>query len=106
MNYAVKITPTAEKTVVKWKKSNPNLHKKFKKIILELIEHPREGIGHPEALIGGNDVRWSRPILIRAKTFQQPACRELQVSSYMRNMTIRKPLENLEVSEINPNFAA
>ncbi len=62
MNYAVKITPTAEKTVVKWKKSNPNLHKKFKKIILELIEHPREGIGHPEALIGGNDVRWSRHI--------------------------------------------
>lgn len=60
MNYNVKMMPLVEKAVAKWKKSNPLLHKKFKKIILELIEHPRTGTGHPEPLIGGGDVRWSR----------------------------------------------
>lgn len=24
--------------------------------------NPREGIGHPKALVGGNDIRWSRHI--------------------------------------------
>lgn len=24
--------------------------------------HPREGLGHPEALVKGNDVKWSRHI--------------------------------------------
>ena len=60
MSYNVKMMPLVEKDVAKWKKSNPLLHKKFKKIILELIEHPRTGIGHPEPLVGGGDVRWSR----------------------------------------------
>lgn len=60
MIYRVKMVPSVEKAVVKWKKSNPILHKKFKKILLELIEHPRFGIGHPEPLTGGNDIRWSR----------------------------------------------
>lgn len=60
MNYNVKMVPLVEKAVAKWKKSNPLLHKKFKKIVLELIEHPRTGIGHPEPLIGGGNVRWSR----------------------------------------------
>ena len=26
------------------------------------MEHPRTGLGHPEALIGGNDVTYSRHI--------------------------------------------
>ncbi len=60
MNYSVKMMPSVEEAVVKWKKSNPILHKKFKKILLELIEHPRLGTGHPEPLTGGNDIRWSR----------------------------------------------
>lgn len=60
MSYKVKMVPLVEKAVAKWKKSNPFFHKKFIKIILELVEHPRTGIGHPEPLIGGNDIRWSR----------------------------------------------
>lgn len=60
MIYNIKITATVEKNVAKWKKSNPLLHKKFKKILLELIEHPRTGTGHPEPLKGGGDVTWSR----------------------------------------------
>ena len=56
----MKMVPLVEKAVAKWKKSNPFFHKKFIKIILELVEHPRTGIGHPEPLIGGNDIRWSR----------------------------------------------
>jgi toxin YoeB len=60
MSYKVKMVPLVEKAVARWKKSNPFFHKKFMKVILELIEHPRTGTGHPEPLIGGNDVRWSR----------------------------------------------
>ncbi len=38
------------------------LFKKYSKILEELMLHPREGIGHPEALVGGDGVRWSRHI--------------------------------------------
>ena len=62
MSYTINITSEAEKSVAKWKKSNPKLHKKFLKLLFELADHPRTGIGHPEALIGGNDIRWSRHI--------------------------------------------
>ena len=54
------MVPLVEKAVAKWKKSNPLLHRKFLNIVLELIEHPKTGIGHPEPLIGGNNIRWSR----------------------------------------------
>ena len=43
-------------------KSNPVLFKKYSKILEELILHPRTGIGHPEALVKGNNIRWSRHI--------------------------------------------
>ena len=62
MSYNVKVMPSAEKIIKKWKKSNPNLHKKFVNILNELVEHPRTGIGHPEALKGGNGVTYSRHI--------------------------------------------
>jgi len=62
MTYEIKLKKSVEKAVTKWKKSNPRLHKKFKEILYELLEHPRTGIGHPEALIGGNDIRWSRHV--------------------------------------------
>lgn len=60
MKYEIEILPSVEKSVAKWKKSKPTLHKKFKKIVGELLEHPRTGSGKPEALVGGNDIRWSR----------------------------------------------
>ena len=57
--YEVKVLPETEKVIKKWKKSNPQLFKKYQKIFHELADHPRTGIGHPEALKGGNDVTYS-----------------------------------------------
>ena len=60
--YSLNFHPKVSKTIGKWKKSNPFLHKKLLKILHELIEHPRTGTGHPEALKGGGDVTYSRHI--------------------------------------------
>ena len=60
--YSVEVTTQADKIVKKWKKSNPQLWKKYEKIYHELVDHPRTGTGHPEALIGGKDITWSRHI--------------------------------------------
>ena len=62
MSYIVKIMPSAEKAIKKWKKSNPNFHNKFLDILSELGEHPRTGIGHPEQLKGDRSGQWSRTI--------------------------------------------
>ena len=58
--YRIEITAEADKVLKKWKKSNPQMMKKFQKIYHELVDHPRTGIGHPEALKGGNDITYSR----------------------------------------------
>ena len=29
---------------------------------MDIMQHPRTGLGHPEALIGGNDITYSRYI--------------------------------------------
>ena len=50
------------KVMVKWKKSNPNLFKKLGKILEAIREDPRNGIGHPEPLVGGNGITYSRRI--------------------------------------------
>lgn len=60
--YKVEISTDADKAVRKWKKSNPQLWKKYQKIYNELIDHPRSGLGHPEPLKGGRDITWSRHI--------------------------------------------
>ena len=60
--YEVKVSSDADKVIRKWKKSNPQLFKKYQKIFHELADHPRTGLGHPEALKGGNDITWSRHI--------------------------------------------
>ena len=62
MSYEVKVIPSVEKAIKKWKKSNPRLHSKFKCILEELEQHPRTGTGHPEALVGGKGITWSRHI--------------------------------------------
>lgn len=43
-------------------KSNPQLFKKYQKLFHELADHPRTGTGHPEPLIGGQDITYSRHI--------------------------------------------
>ena len=56
--YEVKVTSGAGKVLKKWKKSNPSLYKKYEKIVHELADHPRTGLGHPEPLIGGKDITY------------------------------------------------
>ena len=60
--YEVKVSTEADKVLRKWKKSNPQLWKKYQKIYYELLDHPRTGLGHPEALKGGSDITYSRHI--------------------------------------------
>ena len=62
MTYTIEYSKEADKTLRKWKKSNPRLFKKATKILLDIMQHPRSGLGHPEALVGGNDVTYSRRI--------------------------------------------
>lgn len=62
MTYTLEFTDDAKKVIKKWKKSNPNLHKKLLKLLHELIENPRVGTGHPEPLRGGKEITWSRRI--------------------------------------------
>lgn len=58
--YEVRVSTDAEKVIKKWKKSNSQLFKKYQKLFHELADHPRTGTGHPEPLIGGKDVTYSR----------------------------------------------
>jgi len=60
--YVVKFDPQVEKTISKWKKSNPTLHKKLIKIVVAIAENPRQGLGHPEPLVGGEGVVYARRI--------------------------------------------
>lgn len=58
--YEVRVSFDAEKVIKKWKKSNPQLFNKYQKLFHELADHPRTGTGHPEPLIGGKDITYSR----------------------------------------------
>ncbi len=60
--YSIKFDKAIEKTIVAWKKSNPNSHKKLLKTLIAIGENPRQGIGHPEALVGSNNNIYSRRI--------------------------------------------
>lgn len=46
MMYTLKIETKAEKVIAKWKKSNPNLFKKLRHVLEDIMQHPRMGIGH------------------------------------------------------------
>lgn len=60
--YSIKFDNKVVNTIAKWKKSNPHLHKKLVKIIKAIAEDPRHGIGHPEPMIGGGNITYSRHI--------------------------------------------
>lgn len=62
MIFKVDYVPQAEKTIKKWKKSNPRLYKKFEDILPDLHNHPRTGLGHPEPLRKGQNITYSRRI--------------------------------------------
>lgn len=60
MMYKVEFADGLEKVLKKYKKSNPNAFAKLLKLIPELESHPRTGTAHPEPLINGNSVTYSR----------------------------------------------
>lgn len=60
MRYSIEFSSGIQKTIKKWKKSNPAALKKLYNLLPELEEHPRFGTGHPEPLKGGNDITYSR----------------------------------------------
>ena len=62
MMYSIKFDSRVEKVLVKWKRSNPILFKKLRNVLADIMEHPRSGIGHPEPLIGGENIIYSRRI--------------------------------------------
>ena len=62
MSYKVEFSKEADKSISNWKKSNPMLYRKLEKLLVELVLHPRTGMGHPEPLVGGNDISYSRHI--------------------------------------------
>lgn len=63
MSYSIDFSKYAQKVIKKWKKSNKKLYDKLYNVLLpELMTHPRTGLGHPEPLVGGNDVTYSRHI--------------------------------------------
>ena len=41
MMYTIRDSDGVDKVIATWKKSNPNLFKKYKKIYKELLEHPK-----------------------------------------------------------------
>lgn len=62
MSYSIDFSKQTERVLKKWKKSNSIAFNKFKSLLKELEEHPRSGTGHPEPLVGGNNITWSRHI--------------------------------------------
>jgi len=50
--YEVVYSDEALSSIAKYKKSSPQSYKKVLKLVKELHEHPKTGIGHPEALKG------------------------------------------------------
>lgn len=62
MSYTINLSSRAEKVLKKWKKSKTSAFKKFKDILPELEQHPRTGSGHPEPLVGGSNITYSRRI--------------------------------------------
>ncbi|MCQ2314321.1 MAG: type II toxin-antitoxin system YoeB family toxin [Bacteroidales bacterium] len=58
--YKVEFAKGLEKVLKKYKKSNPNAFAKLIRLIPELEAHPRIGTAHPEPLIQGSSVTYSR----------------------------------------------
>lgn len=60
--YRLEFTDEALASIALHKKSNPAAFNKIKRFLVELQEHPRTGTGHPEPLVGSNNVTYSRRI--------------------------------------------
>ena len=60
--YTVDIKEQAQYDLKRLLKDEPKVYLKALKLIGELYEHPKTGLGHPEPLKGKPEGRWSREI--------------------------------------------
>jgi toxin YoeB len=69
--YALEFTSTAEETIKKLKRNEPQAFAKLKKLLIELMNHPTVGTGHPEQLKGERTGQWSRRITQKHRLIYQ-----------------------------------
>ena len=69
--YALEFTSTAEETIKKLKRNEPQAFAKLKKLLIELMNHPTVGTGHPEQLKGEQTGQWSRRITQKHRLIYQ-----------------------------------
>lgn len=60
--YRIDFSERAKSDLVRLKKSEPRAYEKARKLLNELMDHPRTGTGHPEQLSGDHAGQWSRRI--------------------------------------------
>lgn len=60
--YSIHYTTEAEEDLKKLSRNDPSAFKKARKLLNELIDHPRTGTGHPHQLSGDRSGQWSRSI--------------------------------------------
>ena len=60
--YKLDYTDDAKSEMQQLKHNEPKAFQKMAKMLLELMEHPKTGTGHPEPLKGELQGRWSRHI--------------------------------------------
>ena len=60
--YEIEYTETAKEHIRLLRAHDPAAFKKVTQLLLELIEHPKTGTGHPEQLKGKEAGTWSRRI--------------------------------------------
>ncbi len=60
--YKLSYSDEAEQHMKLLKRREPNAFKKLAKLLVELMQHPTTGTGHPEPLKGKPEGRWSRRI--------------------------------------------
>ena len=60
--YEIEYTETAKEHLRLLRTNEPAAFKKVTQLLLELMDHPKTGTGHPEQLKGDQKGRWSRHI--------------------------------------------
>ena len=60
--YEIEYTIIAKEHIQKLRHSEPAAFKKAAQLLLELVDHPKTGTGHPEPLKGDDTGKWSRRI--------------------------------------------
>ena len=60
--YCLDYSEAAKTDIQRLKRNEPKAFLKLQKLLLELMEHPYTGTGHPEPLKGNRTGQWSRHI--------------------------------------------